>query len=31
MKKGVSIVKEAILKNKKIIIYGDYDCVATRF
>lgn len=26
MKKGVSIVKEAILKNKKIIIYGDYDC-----
>lgn len=26
MKKGVSIIKEAILNNKKIIIYGDYDC-----
>ncbi|MDU5105283.1 hypothetical protein [Clostridium sp.] len=31
MKKGVSIIKEAILNNKKIIIYGDYDCGATRF
>ena len=26
MKKGVSIIKQAILDNKKIIIYGDYDC-----
>ncbi|MDV4149749.1 single-stranded-DNA-specific exonuclease RecJ [Clostridium sp. AL.422] len=26
MKKGVSIIKKAILNNKKIIIYGDYDC-----
>ena len=26
MDKGVSIIKEAILNNKKIIIYGDYDC-----
>ena len=30
MKKGVNIIKEAILSNKKIIIYGDYDCGATR-
>ena len=26
MKKGVSIIKNAIENNKKIIIYGDYDC-----
>ena len=26
MKKGVNIIKQAILENKKIIIYGDYDC-----
>lgn len=25
MKKGVSIIKNAIENNKKIIIYGDYD------
>ena len=31
MKKGVSIIKQAILDNKKIIIYGDYDCGARRF
>ena len=26
MKKGVSIIKNAILDKKKIVIYGDYDC-----
>ncbi len=26
MKKGVSIIKNAILDKKKIAIYGDYDC-----
>ncbi|HEY5524225.1 MAG TPA: DHH family phosphoesterase, partial [Clostridium sp.] len=26
MKKGISIVKEGIEKQEKIIIYGDYDC-----
>lgn len=26
MEKGISIIKKAILGNKKIIIYGDYDC-----
>jgi single-stranded-DNA-specific exonuclease len=26
MKKGVEIIKDAIINNKKIIIYGDYDC-----
>lgn len=26
MTKGVNIIKNAILNNKKIIIYGDYDC-----
>lgn len=26
MEKGVNIVKEAVKNNKKIIIYGDYDC-----
>lgn len=26
MKKGVQIIKDAITNNKKIIIYGDYDC-----
>lgn len=26
MEKGIGIIKEAIEKNKKIIIYGDYDC-----
>ncbi|MBE6052598.1 MAG: single-stranded-DNA-specific exonuclease RecJ [Clostridium sartagoforme] len=26
MEKGVAIIKNAILNNKKIIIYGDYDC-----
>ena len=26
MKKGVNIIKDAIINNKKIIIYGDYDC-----
>ncbi|VYU42663.1 single-stranded-DNA-specific exonuclease RecJ [Clostridium tertium] len=26
MKEGVSIIKNAIMNNKKIIIYGDYDC-----
>ena len=26
MKKGVSIIKNAILDEKKIVIYGDYDC-----
>ena len=26
MKKGINIIKNAILENKKIIIYGDYDC-----
>lgn len=26
MKKGVSIIKDAILDKKKIVIYGDYDC-----
>ena len=24
--KGVSIIKDAILSHKKIVIYGDYDC-----
>lgn len=26
MEKGVAIIKNAIINNKKIIIYGDYDC-----
>ena len=26
MDKGISIIKDAIENNKKIIIYGDYDC-----
>ena len=26
MKKGVEIIKDAIINNRKIIIYGDYDC-----
>jgi len=26
MKNGVEIIKDAIVNNKKIIIYGDYDC-----
>lgn len=26
MEKGVNIIKNAVLNNKKIIIYGDYDC-----
>ncbi|MGL5244156.1 MAG: single-stranded-DNA-specific exonuclease RecJ, partial [Sarcina sp.] len=26
MKKGVEKIKEAIERNKKIVIYGDYDC-----
>lgn len=26
MSKGIDIIKEAILTNKKIAIYGDYDC-----
>lgn len=26
MKKGIEIIKDAIINNKKIIIYGDYDC-----
>ena len=26
MNKGIEIIKEAILTNKKIAIYGDYDC-----
>jgi single-stranded-DNA-specific exonuclease len=26
MKKGIDIIKNAVLNNKKIIIYGDYDC-----
>ncbi|MGV2686651.1 single-stranded-DNA-specific exonuclease RecJ, partial [Clostridium perfringens] len=25
MKKGIDIIKNAVLNNKKIIIYGDYD------
>lgn len=31
MKKGVAIIKNAIINKKKIIIYGDYDCGARRF
>jgi len=26
MEKGVDIIKKAVINNKKIIIYGDYDC-----
>ena len=26
MIKGVNLIKEAIINNKKIVIYGDYDC-----
>lgn len=26
MDKGVDIIKEAVTNNKKIVIYGDYDC-----
>lgn len=26
MEKGVEIIKEGILSNKKIVVYGDYDC-----
>lgn len=26
MKNGIDIIKDAIINNKKIIIYGDYDC-----
>lgn len=26
MNKGISIIKEAIINKKKIVIYGDYDC-----
>lgn len=26
MKKGVALIKEAIINKRKIVIYGDYDC-----
>ncbi|MBU3132201.1 single-stranded-DNA-specific exonuclease RecJ [Clostridium gasigenes] len=26
MDKGVDIIREAVINNKKIVIYGDYDC-----